>query len=304
VTETDSVDPASVDWPQVAQSAYLIHQRMTYEYPTPIEDLEHKLVVLPPMSHGDQRRITYQLEVSHAEHRMTTRRDAFGNLVVDLSVPRVERSIDFQAWMVVERRASRGSHRVRRRWLRDRRLLEPSPLTQPDDILRRVAADLMATEGTSLALAARISSWVHGAMTYERGATDVTTTAAEALSRGRGVCQDYAHLMIAICRLCGIPARYVSGHLVGEGAMHAWVEVLLPSAEYPQEAIAWPFDPTHDRAPSLSYLTVAVGRDYGDVSPTRGTFRAPASGRLSSHWCVSLTEVQYGLFHAGLFDVA
>jgi transglutaminase-like putative cysteine protease len=304
VIDPESVDPGSVDWPQVAQSAYLIHQRVTYEYPTPIQDLQHKLVVLPPLNHGDQRRVAYQLEVSSAEHEMTTRRDAFGNLVVDLSAPWVERSIQFQAWTIVERRAATGPHRVGGRLLRDRRLLGPSPLTQPDDALRAAAADLLATGEAPLALAARISTWVHGAMTYEKGVTEVKTTAAEALALGRGVCQDYAHVMIAVCRLCGIPARYVSGHLLGEGAMHAWVEVMLPSEEHPGEGAAWPFDPTHDRATSLSYLTVAVGRDYADVSPTRGTFRAPTPGTLSSQRSVSLTTVQYGLFSPGWPDVA
>jgi transglutaminase-like putative cysteine protease len=288
-----SVDPRSVDWPRVAQSSYLIHQQMSYQYATPIHDLRHHLVVFPPRNHGDQRRITYQLEVSNAEHQMTTRRDAFGNIVVDLSVPRVEQTIDFEAWMVVERRGNTGPHRIRGTWLGDRRLLEPSGLTQPDEVMREAAAGLIATGAEPLELAALISSWVHRAMSYETGVTDVATTAAEALALGRGVCQDYAHVMIALCRLCGIPARYVSGHLLGEGAMHAWVEVLLPSAAHPGEGVAWPYDPTHDRPISLCYLTVAVGRDYADVSPTRGTFRAMSGGCLSSHRCVSVTAVQY-----------
>lgn len=292
--DPESVDPGSVDWPRVAQSSYLIHQQMSYRYPEPILDLEHHLVVFPPRNHGDQRRITYRLAVSTAEHQQSARIDAFGNLVVDLSVPRVEQAIDFEAWMVVERRADTGPHRLRGTWLQDRRLFDPSPLTGPDDALRRAAGDLQAGAADPLALATRICSWVHQAMTYELGVTHVGTTAAEALALGRGVCQDYAHVMIAICRLCDIPARYVSGHLLGEGAMHAWVEVLLPSSPHSAAGIAWPFDPTHDRPLSLCYLTVAVGRDYSDVSPTRGTFRAATGGCLSSHECVSLTAVHYG----------
>ncbi len=72
-------------------------------------------------------------------------------------------------------------------------------------------------------------------MTYEFGPTSVRTTAAEAWSLGRGVCQDMAHVMIAMCRTQGIPARYVSGHLLGEGASHAWVE-----ARDPATATRWP----------------------------------------------------------------
>jgi transglutaminase-like putative cysteine protease len=295
VIDPQSIDPKSVDWTQVTHSSYLIHQRMQYDYPEPIDELKHHLVVFPPRNHGDQRRLTYQLDVSSADHEMTTRRDAFGNLVVDLSVPRVERKINFEAWMLVERRATSMPHRVRGAWLGDRRLLDPSPLTMPDEALRETAHDLAATGADRLELAERISRWVHGAVAYEHGITNVRTGASEAYTLRRGVCQDYAHIMIALCRLCGIPARYVSGHLVGDGPMHAWVEVLLPSVRHPGEAIAWPFDPTHDRVVSMNYLTVAVGRDYSDVSPTRGTYRAAAGGSLSSHECVSLTTVQYGL---------
>ena len=293
MVDFESVDPRSVDWAQVAESAYLVQQRVRYEYPAPISDLHQQLVVLPPRTHGDQRRLAFLVEVSNAEHRLSTRRDAFGNLVVDITVPRVEEAIEFEARTVVERRAGGGPNRVRGGLLQDRRLIDPSPLTMPDDALRVAAAGLLDGGKEPHHLAARIGSWVHQAMTYERGVTSVGTTAAEALHLGRGVCQDYAHVMIAICRLCGIPARYVSGHLLGEGAMHAWVEVILPAGA--GDGIAWPFDPTHNRPASMSYITVAVGRDFSDVSPTRGTFRAPASGSLSSDRRVSLTALQLRL---------
>jgi transglutaminase-like putative cysteine protease len=289
-----AVDPKQVDWALVGQSSYLVQHRVSYEYPAPIDDLHHHLVVFAPREHGDQRRLSYQLELSTSDHRMATRTDAFGNLVVDLSVPRVESSIEFDASMVVQRQAGAGPHRVRAAWLRDRRMTGPSPLTSPDAVLTEVAATLTGADDP-LELAARLCTWVNRAMSFERGATTVGTTAAQALALGRGVCQDYAHVMIALCRLCGIPARYVSGHLLGEGPMHAWVEVLLPSPDDPAVAVAWPFDPTHDRVVGLRYVTVAVGRDYSDVSPTRGTFRAAAGGRLSSQESVSLASVQYSL---------
>ena len=108
----------------------------------------------------------------------------------------------------------------------------------------------------------------------------------------RGVCQDYAHIMAALCRLHGIAARYVSGHLLGEGGTHAWVEVLLPGPTA-DEAIVVPFDPTHGRRAGLSYLTIAVGRDYADVAPTSGTFTASYGGQLSARKHVNLTAVEY-----------
>ena len=96
-----------------------------------------------------------------------------------------------------------------------------------------------------------------------------------------GVCQDFAHVMLALCRAAGLPVRYISGHLEGEGQMHAWVEVLYA---LPGSAVTWhPLDPTHDRAALDGYVTIAVGRDYADVSPISGHCYGPEPGRLSSH---------------------
>ena len=287
------LDPGAVDWSRVKHSSYLIHHRLRYQYPTPIEDLEHHLAVVPRLNHGTQSRVDYRLDVSSENHVRTIRQDAFGNLVVDLAVPRVDASIDFEAWVVVERHRGEGPVPVRGAALRDRRLLDGSPLTQPDEALRDSAAALQASGAHGFGLAMAIMAWVSEAMRYTPGVTGVKTTAAAALALGEGVCQDYAHVMIALCRLCGLPSRYVSGHLLGEGAMHAWVEVLLPSAERPGDGLAWPFDPTHARLAMPGYLTVAVGRDFSDVSPTWGTFRAPAGGWLASQQSARLTAVQY-----------
>jgi transglutaminase-like putative cysteine protease len=280
------LDHAAIDWGRVQRSVYLIHQNFHYEYPGPIADLNHHLVVLPPNRHGDQRRLRHQLDVSVSPVTVTRRRDAFGNVVLDLRVPFVETAIDFEAWIVVERFAA-GPHRVPGTALTDRRYLDPSPLTQPDEALRAVATSLRMAGDEALPLARRINRWVFETMTYTPGVTSVETTAAEALALSQGVCQDYAHVMLALCRLCDLPARYVSGHLLGEGGTHAWVDVLLP------EAVAVAFDPTHGREVSLSYVTVAVGRDYRDVAPTSGSYKASFKGQLSSQRRVGLTAVQY-----------
>ncbi|HZU00669.1 MAG TPA: transglutaminase family protein [Ktedonobacteraceae bacterium] len=293
ITTLNLLDHRTVDWKRVQRTAYLIHQHFRYEYPGPIEDLKQCLMIIPPDNHGDQRLVLHHLSVSEPTFELSRQSDSFGNTVLNLSIPRVEKSIDFEASIVVERRAGQGPHRIPAAWLSDPRFLEPSPLTQPDDTLRGVAATLMAEGHQGRALAQRINDWVYHALRYAHGITDVRTPAAEALALGQGVCQDYAHIMIALCRLCGLPARYVSGHLLGEGGTHAWVEVLLPSADQPTEAIALPFDPTHGCEASLSYITIAVGRDYFDVAPTSGTFRASYRGRLSARKRVGLTELEY-----------
>src|ERR1700676_4247037 len=99
--------------------------------------------------------------------------------------------------------------------LSDPRYLEPSALTKPNDALRQVAATLLAEDASRqqpAAIAGRINDWVHDTLRYAHGTTDIHTTAAQALALGCGVCQDYAHIMLTLCRLCGLGARYVSGH--------------------------------------------------------------------------------------------
>ena len=289
----DLLDHEHVDWERVQRTAYLIHQHLRYEYPGPIEDLHQQLMIIPPDHHGDQRLVLHHLDVSEPTVEISQQHDTFENLVLNLSVPRVDQAIDFEAWIVVERHAVRGPHYLSDTWLSDPRLLEPSALTGPDDMLRQAAAMLVAEGHQGRALARRINEWVYQALRYERGITDIHTTAAQALALGQGVCQDYAHIMLALCRLCGLPARYVSGHLLGEGGTHAWVEVLVPAAEQPQMAMVLPFDPTHGREADLSYLTIAVGRDYQDVAPTSGTFRASYRGQLSARKRVGLTMLEY-----------
>jgi len=118
---------------------------------------------------------------------------------------------------------------------------------------------------------------IHENLVYEKGATDVKTTADQALSLGRGVCQDFSHVMLAVCRIQSIPARYVSGYLYNNGqtaASHSWVDVLVPGHGWLS------LDPTHNREQTDQYVRVAVGRDYADVPPTRGIFKGNANEKM------------------------
>jgi transglutaminase-like putative cysteine protease len=119
---------------------------------------------------------------------------------------------------------------------------------------------------------------IHDNLIYEKGATDVKTTAHQALSLGRGVCQDFSHIMLAMCRLQSIPARYVSGYLYNNeqiAASHSWVDVLVPDRGWVS------LDPTHNREQTDQYVRVAVGRDYADVPPTRGIFKGNAKEKMA-----------------------
>lgn len=118
---------------------------------------------------------------------------------------------------------------------------------------------------------------IYKTLTYEKGATDVTTTADQALTLSRGVCQDFSHIMLAMCRIQNIPARYVSGYLYNNehtAASHAWVDVLVPERGWVS------MDPTHDTEQTGQYVRVAVGRDYADVPPTRGIFKGNSKEKM------------------------
>jgi transglutaminase-like putative cysteine protease len=256
---------------------YVLRQRFSYAYDAPIRELNHRLVVIPPRRYGGQRLRRHSVTVSVADARTTHRRDAAGNFVTRSRVPLVADRVEFVVEAVVERVGPDVDVLLPAAALTDARLLRPTRLTGADSAIREVAASLAGRD--RLATAERLCTYVHESISYAHGVTSVATTAAEALAGGRGVCQDTAHVMIALCRATGLPARYVSGHLLGEGGTHAWVEVIVAD---PAGARALAFDPCHGRRAGSDYLTVATGRDYTDVAPTSGTYIGSARGTLTA----------------------
>ena len=114
-----------------------------------------------------------------------------------------------------------------------------------------------------------IMKFTHGFLKYESNSTHVHTHMSAVIKDRRGVCQDFAHFMIGLCRSIKIPARYISGYLATESASatHAWVEVFVPG-------LGWrALDPTHDRQVDETYVKIGHGRDYGDVPPVSGNYR-------------------------------
>jgi transglutaminase-like putative cysteine protease len=285
---------APIDWSSARRASYEITQSFRYEYPAPIRDLSHRLVVIPPERFGDQRRLRHRVSTGIEGVRFENRQDRFGNVIVDVFAPHVSSAIEFLAEISVQR-SSLEPNRLPAGWQKDNYLLEPSRLTAADARIDRAADELAESAEWGLALADGINDWVYQSMTYKGGITGVRTTAAEALALGYGVCQDYAHIMLAICRSAELPARYVSGHLVGQGGTHAWVEVVLPVEDGSGDAIAWTFDPTHASRGGLEYVTIAVGADYSDVAPTSGTSGHIGAGRLVTHKRVTLTDLEYAV---------
>lgn len=154
-----------------------------------------------------------------------------------------------------------------------------------------VAAGLRAGCASPAEAVAAVAAWTNEQLSYERGATHVATSAAEAWEAGRGVCQDFAHVSLAVLRAMGVPARYVSGYLhpkaeavpgVTEmGESHAWVEAWTGT---------WcPVDPTNLVPVGERYVVVARGRDYRDVAPIKGIYSG--HGRSTAEAVVEVTRL-------------
>ena len=252
---------ATVD--ERASRTFALEQRIGYRYSAPVTNLRQRLKVVPPLTHGAQRRSRWQLTVQGVPSSSTrTFLDRFGNVTIDVSVPRVDDAVEFLLDVEADTDESRWPYDP----VVDRGYLRPTRLTRAEGSV----AELVPAGGDPNV--ASLCERVHRSLDYEWGITGVGTTASEALAGGRGVCQDYAHIMLAACRAAGIPARYVSGHLGGEGGSHAWVEVLHPHPYCGNRWVAQGWDPTHNRRANSDYLVVAVGRDYADVAPLSGTY--------------------------------
>lgn len=273
------LDHRGLDLDAAGRVTYILDQGFRYDYDTPVASLRQRLVAVPKSRHGSQYRRAHLLTVTGARASCRLRRDAHGNAVAWLRAERVAQAVEFRITAILERVRDDGPTVLPAAALRSPGLLRPTRLTAADDRLRALAGDLAASADTPLEKAERICDLVHAAITYEYGLTSVRTTAAEALAGGRGVCQDFAHVMLALCHLVGLPARYVSGHLLGQGGTHAWVEVVVPRA---QEAVAAAFDPCNGRRASSGYVTVATGRDYSDVAPTSGSYVGTSRGSLTT----------------------
>ena len=156
-------------------------------------------------------------------------------------------------------------------FIQDSRYVDTTPETW------RLAVDATQGEDDVWQNALRLMRFVHQRLAYESCSTHVHTHMRDVLAQRRGVCQDFAHVMLGLCRALKIPALYVSGYLASEtaSATHAWMEVFVPG-------LGWrPLDPTHNRVPDETYVKIAVGRDYADVPPVTGTYKGTTERSLS-----------------------
>jgi transglutaminase-like putative cysteine protease len=249
-----------------------------FHYEEPINEAYTELRLKP--SHRDgQRCSSFGLQTEPRGASVDEYVDSFGNAVHHFDVlephDRLAVTVRSEVWTPDAYVSDEVEPSVLDAWQLVRESLYV-PLDGEIAELARSAPQDGATLDTALALVGAVRS----RMTYEPGSTHVHTRANEALADGRGVCQDYAHVLIGACRVHGIPARYVSGYLYdpngngGSSASHGWVDVHVADRGWVS------LDPTHDREQDDHYVRVAVGRDYGDVPPTRGVYKGSAAEEL------------------------
>ena len=263
-----------------------IDHETTYVYDRPARAIIQTLRLTPRSTEAQQvRRWTIETDV---DARLKPGQDAFGNLTHTLYTEAPTDRLSVRVTGEVTTTDMAGIVPS----VEDRQspliYLRPTPLTASDHLI-----DVFATEFAAhppLDRLHRMLTAIHEAVRFEVGVTTPTHTAAQVLALGRGVCQDHAHLFIACARATGIPARYVSGHLVRadgrheQDAAHAWAEAWV-------EDLGWVgFDPANGVSPTEAYVRVAVGPDYLAAAPSRGTAYGGGRERMTVRLNVRDTE--------------
>ena len=267
-----------------------------YHYAEPVRESVME-VWMQPQKGARQRLVSFDLDVDPAA-QLFSYADPFGNAVYHFDVPQPHDYLRIVASAAVETQAppplpealDQGEwDRLRSDFVRGENfdflahggfaVVTPALL---DFIERHGLEELRRRD--PLTAVRTLSETIYASFGYEAGVTHADSPIDLALEAGRGVCQDFAHIMIAICRAWGVPARYVSGYLFTDrqagdrsdpDATHAWVEVFLPSLRWVG------FDPTNNVLAGERHIAAAVGRDYNDVPPSRGVYKGEAESQLA-----------------------
>ena len=281
--------------PRRAVARYRIVHETEYRYSSGVS-VSRQAMHLAPRVCARQRTLDHRLTIDPAPTYRQECVDCFGNPLTRIEIDHPHRALlvvaesevsisargerrdpaDSPAWeSVAEHHAYRGGGAPDAAVLEACRFRADSPFVRAGAELIDFAHPYFAP-GTPLLVAVhRLMHAIHRQFRFDTEATQVATPLLEVLARRRGVCQDFAHLMIGCLRALGLPARYVSGYLltapppgqprlIGADASHAWVSVHCPRNGWVD------FDPTNDVLPDLGHVTIAWGRDFGDVSPLRG----------------------------------
>lgn len=277
-----------------------------YDYVPAVETAQH-MAYLTPLDTATQKLLSHRLQVQPTPAQISTTRDVFGNTrsFFSLQVPHTRLQVVSESEVLTqtsqlpdsnigwEHVRERFRYRARADFDSANEFVFASPMAPRHAEFAAYARPSFVAGAGLLAASIDLMHRIHHDFTYESESTQVNTPALEALAQRKGVCQDFAHILIACLRSMGLPARYVSGYLLtvpapgtiklkGSDASHAWASVWLP--DLPMGAQWVDLDPTNDRAgwpsPGEDYVTLATGRDFSDVSPMRGVIHGGASHTL------------------------
>jgi transglutaminase-like putative cysteine protease len=279
---------------------YRIQHTTVFQYDQPIHESVMELR-MQPRTDSAQRCLEFDVTVlpNTRPHRYE---DFQGNIVHHFDVPSIHERLEVTATSLVEVATPQNGRPAigADSWKKLDALgesaefwdwLHPSHFAEPGAALAKFAEEIQVRRRDDpLRVLNDIHDGIANSIKYERGSTKVDSPIEDCLTSRKGVCQDFAHVFIALARGLGIPARYVSGYLydtdatggAGRMATHAWPEAFVPE-------IGWMgFDPSNRAPVTTGYIRVAVGRDYSDVPPTRGTYKGIAQTQLSVN--VSVTQ--------------
>lgn len=269
-----------------------------YAYTPAVETAQH-MAHLKPRATATQALVSHALEISPAPAQQTEAHDIYGNTRTFFSLQTPHEELVVRAHSQV-RTQEAPAPKSTLPWEEVRELFRYHKGARFDAAAQFVFASPYVPRHADFSAYARPSfgpgepllqaatdlmGRIHADLQYESQSTEVNTPAVTALAQRKGVCQDFAHIMVACLRAMGVPARYVSGYLltepppgmprlVGSDASHAWVSVYLPDLE---DGPGWcDLDPTNNRRPGEDYVTLAWGRDFADVSPLRGVIHGGA----------------------------
>ena len=274
---------------------YSIRHTTTFRYDSPVRESIME-VRMQPRTDARQRCLKFHLDVEPSANIME-HRDFLQNTVHHFDIAESHAHLKITANAVVEMDMAALDLSEAGDWAAlDEQvaaedyweMLLPSTFATPTDLLMGLARELRCERrGTPLELLTELNGAIYGAFAYVPNSTSVDSPIDVALEARKGVCQDFAHIMIALVRSLGIPCRYVSGYLfrsveegdsertTQEGASHAWVEAMIPG-------VGWiAFDPTNNSIGKERHIQVAIGRDYADIPPTRGIYKGDAQSELS-----------------------
>ena len=278
-----------------------VFHRTHFGYAVPVSDSFNE-ARLQPCDNAEQRRHSFLLKVLPPT-RLTHYLDFYLNCVhmFELSPPHTELTVEATSIVTTsdapglpEEAALAPLNRMDACSRLDRcyDYLQPSHFVNDSVESWRLAIDVTAGETDAWQAALKLMRFVHREFRYEPASTHVHTTVRESLQLRKGVCQDFAHVLLGLCRAIKIPARYVSGylyngpaeHLKGAQASHAWIEIYLPGHGWRG------LDPTNDQQVNGHYIKIGSGRDYADVPPLKGTYRGTAERRLTVDVLVTLLD--------------